>query len=233
MSNFAQINKGHFRKTMMGTYVFEPTAVADAFANHFRSVYNNFGPMDFPPLFSHSSEFLSLAPVSDTDVCKTIKRIKPSKSVALDDILGFIIKGCSAIFIPILRHIFNLSLTQQYFPATWKEAAVVPVFKRGNHAAMSNYRPISNLNNFSKLIEFIVHDHVSHYTKFNKNQHDFTRTKSTATNLVTFLDFLTPVVRGLRQGDAIYFDLSNAFDFVPHNMLSYKLGSFGSSDAYG
>jgi hypothetical protein len=38
-----------------------------------------------------------------------------------------------------------LSLTQQYFPAAWKEAAVVPVFKRGNDAAMSNYRPISSL----------------------------------------------------------------------------------------
>jgi hypothetical protein len=49
----------------------------------------------------------------------------------LDDIPGFIIKGCSSIFIHILRHIFNLSLTQQYFPSAWKEAAVVPVFKRG------------------------------------------------------------------------------------------------------
>jgi hypothetical protein len=49
-----------------------------------------------------------------------------------------------------------LSLTQQYFSAAWKEAAVVPVFQRGNHAAMSNYRPISILNNFSKLFEFII-----------------------------------------------------------------------------
>jgi hypothetical protein len=41
--------------------------------------------------------------------------------------LGFIIKGCSSIFIPLRRHIFNLSLTQRYFPAAWKEAAVVLV----------------------------------------------------------------------------------------------------------
>jgi hypothetical protein len=152
------------------------------------------------------------------------------KSVRLDDIPSFIIMGCSAIFIPILRHIFNLGLTQQYFPAAWKEAAVVPVFKRGNHATMSNYRSISILNNFPKLFEYIIHDHVSQYAKFNPNQHGFTRTKFTVNDLVTLLDFLAPV--GQRQADAIYFDLSNAFDLVPHNMLLHKLGSFRFSDAY-
>jgi hypothetical protein len=86
--------------------------------------------MDFAPL-SQSSDFLSLAPFSDADVCKAIKRLKPSKSVGHDDIPDFIIKGCSSI-----RHIFNLSLTQQCFPAAWKVAAVVPVFKRGNHAIL-------------------------------------------------------------------------------------------------
>jgi hypothetical protein len=71
-----------------------------------------------------------------------------------------------------------------------------------------------------------------HFVKLNPNQHGFTRTKSTVTNLVTFLDFLTPVVRGQRQTDAVYFDLSIAFDLVPHNMLLQNLSSFGFSDAY-
>jgi hypothetical protein len=88
---------------------------------------------------SQSSEFLSLVPISDADVCKAIKRLKPSKSVGLDDIPGFIVKSCSDIFIPILMHIFNLNVTQQYFPAAWKEAAVVTAFKRSSHAAVSNY----------------------------------------------------------------------------------------------
>jgi hypothetical protein len=66
-----------------------------------------------------------------------------------------------------------LSLTQQYFLAAWKEAAVVPVFKRGNQAAVSSYRCISILNNFSKLYEFIIHGHVLYYAKFNPNQHGF------------------------------------------------------------
>jgi hypothetical protein len=80
--------------------------------------------MDFTPL-SQPSEFVSLAPISDPDIREAIKRLKPSKSVGLDDIPGVIIKVCSFIFIPILRHIFNLSLTQQYFPTAWKRGSVV------------------------------------------------------------------------------------------------------------
>jgi hypothetical protein len=75
-------------------------------------------------------------------------------------------------------------------------------------------------------------NHVSHYAKFNPNQHGFTRTRYTVTNLVTFLDFFTPVFRGYRQADAIHFDLSNAFGLVPHTMLLHELNSFGFSGAY-
>jgi hypothetical protein len=197
----------------------EPTAVADAFAKHFESVHNNCCSIDLPRL-SHSSECLPLAPVSDADVCKAIKRLKPSKYD--DDILGFIIKGCPATFIPILRHVFNLTLTRQYFHAARKEAALALIFKRGNDAATSNYRHISILRNFSKLLQFIIHYHVSYYAKFNPNRHRITRIKSSISNLVTFLDFLIPVVLGQRQADAMYFDLSNAFDFVLHIVLLHK-----------
>jgi hypothetical protein len=98
--------------------------------------------VDIPPL-SQSSEFLSLAPISNADVCKAINGLKSSKSFYLDDVPGFVIKGRSVIFIQILRPIFNVSLPQQYFPTLWKEVANVPVFKRGIHAAVSSYRSIS------------------------------------------------------------------------------------------
>jgi hypothetical protein len=61
------------------------------------------------------------------DVSKAIKHLRPSKSVGADDIPGFIIKGCTDIFVPVLKHIFNLSIYQQYFTTLWKQAAIVPV----------------------------------------------------------------------------------------------------------
>jgi Zn-dependent protease len=65
-------------------------------------------------------------------------------------------------FFLILRHTFNLILTQQDFLTLWMDVATAHVFKRANYVAMSNYKHISILNNFSKLFEFIIQDHVLH-----------------------------------------------------------------------
>jgi hypothetical protein len=93
---------------------------------------------------------------------------------------------------------------------------------------------ISILNNFSKLFELVIHDHISHYLKFKLNpcQHGFTKSKSTITNLVSYLETISPLVTSQGQADAICFDLSSAFDLVPHTPLLHKLSTFGISDGY-
>jgi hypothetical protein len=213
------------------THLVEHYEIANAFANHLQSIYSSQSPGVLPSL-SSSLGSLSLSPISDSDILKAIARLIPSKSVGLDNIPGFVIKGCSDILAPVLKHI--LSLAQQCFPALWKQVAVVPIFKKGNSASVNNYRLISILNNFSKLFEYVIHDHASHYLKLKLNpcQHGFTKSKSTTTNLVTYLDFITPLVGSQRQVDTVYFDLTSAFNRVPHSLLLHKLSALGFSGGY-
>ena len=158
----------------------------------------------------------------------------PVEAVSIIIIIIIIIKGCTDIFVPLLKYIFNLSLSQQLFPSSWKKAAIVPIYKKGNSTIIANYRPISILNNFSKVFEIIICNHVSYYlqSKLNSCQHGFIKSRSTTSNLVNYLDYITPLVSSQRQVDAIYFDFSSAFDLVSHNLLLNKLSSFGLSSAY-
>jgi hypothetical protein len=97
-----------------------------------------------------------------------------------------------------------------------------------------NCRPISILKSFYKIFESITHDHLSFHFKFklHPNQRGFLKSKSTATNLVIYLNDVTPSFCSQGQFDSVYFDLSQAFDKVPHALLLNKLNQFGLSSSY-
>jgi hypothetical protein len=110
----------------------------------------------------------------------------------------------------------------------------VELRRRWNFLTTKHPLPISLLSNCCKVFKFIVHGHIYHYlnSKIRLYQHGFSKTKSTSTNLVTYVDFISPLVGYQRQVDAIYFDLSNAFDRVSHSLLLHKLSAFGPSGGY-
>ena len=50
-------------------------------------------------------------------------------------------------------HLFDLSFKTGFIPTTLKTAKIVPIFKAGETDNFTNYRPISLLSSFSKLLE--------------------------------------------------------------------------------
>ena len=57
-------------------------------------------------------------------------------------------------------HIFNLSLSTGIFPDKLKIAKVSRIFKNGEKDLLTNYRPISVLPCFSKILECIMYDRL-------------------------------------------------------------------------
>jgi hypothetical protein len=87
------------------------------------------------------------------------------------------------------------------FSSLWKESAVIPIFS----ALVANCRPISLLNNFSKVFEIIIHDQLSYYfkSKLHQSQHGFIKSISTVPNLIAYLNTVTPVVCSQGQMAAV------------------------------
>jgi hypothetical protein len=104
VTSFRKRNSTYIQPEIDGKHVAEPDEAAYEFSKHFQSLYNN-SCSHAPSTILSSFDFLTLAPISDSDVFRAFKRLRPSKSVGVDDIPGFIIKGCTDIFVPILKHI--------------------------------------------------------------------------------------------------------------------------------
>jgi hypothetical protein len=74
---------------------------------------------------------------------------------------------------------------------------------------------------------------MSHYFKSEYNSTTwFHKTRIYKTNLVTYLEFISPLLISRRQVDAICFYLSIAHHLVQHFNLLQKLCAFGHSDGY-
>ena len=55
---------------------------------------------------------------------------------------------------------FNLSLRLGVLPREWKDANVVPVYKKGQSDLIVNYRPVSLLNIAEKLLERCIFEYI-------------------------------------------------------------------------
>ena len=94
--------------------------------------------------------------------------------------------GSDAISEP-LTLLMNRSLREGYVPDEWKHALVTPVHKAGSKSDPSNYRPISVLPVFSKILErgvhIMVNDHLQLKNLLSPSQSGFRPLHSTSTCL--------------------------------------------------
>ena len=80
-------------------------------------------------------------------------------------------------------------------PLEWKEANIIPLFKKGSRSKAVNYRPVSLTSVICKLLESIIRDHIMDFLikhkLINSSQHGFLKSKSCLTNLLCFFEEVT------------------------------------------
>jgi len=172
--------------------------IANAFANFFKSVFNdspNRFYSDDVVLNYFTAGCLSIDSLSISELHYGFKNMKAKKSSGPDLIPTYILKSLrDQVKYPLL-FIFNLSLKTSIFPDAWKLTKVIPLHKKGDKSMIENYRPISILCSPAKIFEIIIHKYAVNHIEGTliDQQHGFRVSRSVTTNLLCFSKYVTKI----------------------------------------
>ena len=207
--------------------------IAETLNEQYYSVFTDEDTSNIPDIPPKPLEtpLLETFTVTEDDVLKGLKNLKPEKSPGIDGIHPRPLKELADVLAKPIHIIFQLSLSSGQLPRNWLDAVVSPIFKKGARSIAENYRPVSLLCIISKLLESIITPQIVNHIKVNhlacSQQHGFVKGKSTTTNLVEALNIWSEAVMHGIPVDILFLDYSKAFDAVPHRRLLKQVESFG------
>ena len=169
--------------------------------------------------------------LSDVEFETAFFSLKTNKSAGNDDISFNVVKHVFQNISEPLKHIFQISLSKGIVPNKLKIARVTPIHKAGENTDVSNYRPISVLPCFSKILERIMYnrlfDYLNKHNMLYNKQFGFQKANSTDHAIIQLADQLIESFNNNKFTIGVFIDLSKAFDTVDHQILLKKLKHYG------
>jgi len=148
----------------------DPKMKAEILNRQFVSAFTAEGNTALPEIGASTAPVIDTIHVSCkgvTKVTKLLRNLKSHTATWPDGIPAPLLKKAAAEIAPAVTLLFQASLDQGKVPLSWKEALIVPVFKKGNRSSAANYRPISLTSILCKLCEHIVHSTISNHLDAN------------------------------------------------------------------
>jgi hypothetical protein len=221
-----------------------PLKSEDGFTHSDNRVRANILNRQFSSVFTHNEETTTIKDLGPSPyqamptinfttpgVMKLLKNIKIHKAAGPDNISNRLLKTIAAQISPTYTTFFQASVNQGHLPKSWKDANVVPIYKKGDRSKAANYRPVSLTSVSCKILEHIlcsnIMKHLDKHKILTDAQHGFRRNRSCESQLILTVNDLAKSIDDNKQVDLILLDFSKAFDKVPHQRLLRKIDHYG------
>jgi len=208
-----------------------PTDIANILNDKFIVPKTNKPVPNLSHIKQNSNSFF-LTPTSPYEVEAAICTLSNTGAAGVDSVPCKIMKQVAQFISSPLADIINISFQQGTYPDLMKIAKIIPLYKnKGSKKDSNNYRPISILSCFSKVIGKIFSLRLISFFEKNsliyQHQHGFVKKRGTATALFEMADRISQAIKEDQQCLGIFYDFSKAFDSISHEMLLEKLKRYG------
>ena len=167
---------------------------------------------------------------STNEINRIIKSFKPKNSAGYDDIPLKMLKITASFLISPLIYTCSNALSLGSFPERLKYSIVQPMFKKGDRAVISNYRPISPQTSFSKIFgKFIyarLYDHLNQHNILTPERYGFRAKSSKEKASYNLLHAIILAMNSKNTVGGIFCDLQKALDCVTQNKSNCKVYAY-------
>ena len=221
----------------------EPVTNRKEIVNRFNDYFVNVGPnlakkiatntnLSFKDYLKRSfMDSMLLSPVSEQEIKRELENLDPSKSCGHDNIMARVAKLLASELSVPLSYIINLTFTTGEIPVDLKTSIIIPVYKTEDKCEFTNYRLISLLPCFSKILEKVMYKRLLNYFNnicvLGSHQYGFRKNLSTNFALIDLKDRITTAIDNKEFVAGVFLDLSKAFDTINHDLLLQKLEYYG------
>lgn len=219
-------------------FISDPTKIANKFNDFFLNIAEklsskienkNSSYQDY--LKNPNKTKFFLKETTPDEVVKITDQLDSKKSSDIYNISPDVVKLSSQVVAAALSIIFNRCVREGHFPDALKLAKVIAIHKGDSVLSVANYRPISLLPIFSKIMERLIYNQFIEFINEQKIlselQFGFQKNKSTEQAITSIVSNITNSLSKKHSSYCIFLDFAKAFDTVNHQILIGKLKYYG------
>ena len=166
-------------------------------------------PLNSPSFKNNINEEFKFSQITAKEIETAVSSFT-STAVGVDGLPVKLFSLSLPILMPILLHIFNLSINSNTFPNRWKEVLIMPVNKVSRPQSPTDFRPIALLCLISKFFEKTLHNQITKFLETNSLldnlQCGFRKRRNPQVLLAKLLDDITSNIETGKLTFLILFD---------------------------
>ena len=172
--------------------------------------------------------------ITQSEVRSALQQMANDKAVGPDGISVEELKAGGSTIHQQLATLYTACLQKNQIPATWKQANMILIHKKGDNRNLKNYRPISLLSNIYKLFTKILTRRLQ--TQLDENQPveqaGFRSGFSTTDHIHTINQLIEKCAEYQKPLCLAFVDYEKAFDSVETNAVLTSLKNQGIDSEY-